>query len=287
MSSESAAYSPQRLEQPNHHVVPRGEKQESRRGPLERFFCRKRRGLEAEWRAQGCIRRSPAPAARHTRRTGPPASRQQHQTGAAAVTRRRRRAPSSFARSAQGRHAAIGGARDEPQSDRTAGVTCGRRATPPADVTPDSARLLQAARVLTDQLSPPLVAELGLRLAVQCIIASFSERTGTTITCETEDCPRLSDVVEWRCCVRRGLLEHLDPLATMPSIALLAGRGAVELHVRPLPLGVAVRWKDRVLLQFGTAIRVRMVAVPKPARQRSSARVELVVAAKSGVPARL
>ena len=49
----------------------------------------------------------------------------------------------------------------------------------------------QQVRRLTDHLYPPLVAEVGLPLALRCTVASFAERTGVRIACQSEDCPRL------------------------------------------------------------------------------------------------
>ncbi len=113
-------------------------------------------------------------------------------------------------------------------------------------------------RLLTDQLSPPLVVELGLPVAVRCVVASFAERTGITVACEAGDCPRLRNDVELAF-VRlvEDCLENLDPLGAVPSIALRSLEHRVELHVRPVRPAVAARWKRRVALQFETDIQVR------------------------------
>jgi signal transduction histidine kinase len=143
-------------------------------------------------------------------------------------------------------------------------------------------------RLLTDQLAPPLVAELGLRLAVQCMAASFSERLGITIVCDATDCPRLSDDVELALLrVVEDCLENLDPLVSVPSIALLPTKAGVELHVRPVRPALVVRWKQRVLLQFGTGIDVRMVSSSSNDRESSRpARFGLIATARSDATAR-
>jgi len=123
----------------------------------------------------------------------------------------------------------------------------------------------QQLRLLTDQLSPPLVAEVGLRLALLCVVAGFSERTGITVTCECDDCPRLSDDLElalYR--VVEDCLDNLDPVVhgAPPSVTLKAESGSVELSVRPVRIGAAVRWRHHLRLQFGSAVDVRIVTLP-------------------------
>src|SRR5262245_49943426 len=54
----------------------------------------------------------------------------------------------------------------------------------------------QQVRRLTDHLYPPLVAEVGLPLALRCTVANFAERTGARITCQSDDCPRLPLEIE-------------------------------------------------------------------------------------------
>ncbi len=54
----------------------------------------------------------------------------------------------------------------------------------------------QQVRRLTDNLYPPLVAEVGLPLALRCTVANFAERTGVRIACQTDDCPRLPLEIE-------------------------------------------------------------------------------------------
>jgi len=144
-------------------------------------------------------------------------------------------------------------------------------------------------RALTDQLSPPLVAELGLELAVRCIVASFAERTGITVACDVDDCPRLPDDVELALLrVIEDCLENLDPLVPMSSIALAAVKDTVELRVRPVRAAVAARWRHRVSLQFGTEVDVQIVTLPVHETSGSpSARVGLVVTATGIAPSRL
>jgi len=139
----------------------------------------------------------------------------------------------------------------------------------------------QQVRLLTDQLSPPLVAEVGLRLALLCIVASFSERSGLTVACESDDCPRLPDDLElalYR--VAEDCLDNLDPLVHgTPSVVLRTGGGIVELHVRPVRIGAAVRWRHHLRLQFGSVVDVRIVTLPNDEREDAhAAGVGLVVA---------
>jgi signal transduction histidine kinase len=140
----------------------------------------------------------------------------------------------------------------------------------------------QQVRLITDQLSPPLVAEVGLRLALLCAVASFSERTGITVACEGDDCPRLPDDLElalYR--VVEDCLDNLDPLAHgTPSVILSASDGPVELRVRPVRIGAAVRWRHHLRLQFGSAMDVRIVTLPAADREAAhGAGVGLVVTA--------
>jgi signal transduction histidine kinase len=171
---------------------------------------------------------------------------------------------------------------DEQQAMLLAGSTRGLLLT--SRLTRDCSR----RSALTDQLAPPLVAELGLRLAVQCMAASFSERLGITIVCDATDCPRLSDDVELALLrVVEDCLENLDPLVSVPSIALLPSKAGVELHVRPVRPALVVRWKQRALLQFGTGIDVRMVSSSSNDRESSRpARFGLIATAMSDATAR-
>jgi signal transduction histidine kinase len=140
-------------------------------------------------------------------------------------------------------------------------------------------------RSLTDQLAPPLVAELGLRVAVQCIVAAYSERSGITVTCDAGDCPRLADDVELTILrVVEDCLENLEPIVARASIVLVSPKTTtVELHVHPVRPAVAARWKHRVLLQFERGIDVRMVPLSPTERAPSSARrFGLIVSATSG-----
>ncbi|HUK33981.1 MAG TPA: histidine kinase [Vicinamibacterales bacterium] len=122
----------------------------------------------------------------------------------------------------------------------------------------------QQVRLLTDQLSPPLVAEVGLRLALLCAVASFSERSGITVACDADDCPRLPDDLELALFrVVEDCLDSLDPLLCgTPSVRLIAPvDGGVELHVQPVRVGAAMRWQHHLALQFGTAIDVEIPTI--------------------------
>src|SRR5215472_3849217 len=146
----------------------------------------------------------------------------------------------------------------------------------------------QQVRLLTDQLSPPLVAEVGLRLALLCAVASFSERTGLTVVCEGDDCPRLPDDLElalYR--VVEDCLDNLDPFVHgTPSVTLRTGGGVVELHVRPVRIGAAVRWRHHLRLQFGSVVDARIVTLSsgEPDDGRAAG-VSLVVTAPMVIPA--
>jgi signal transduction histidine kinase len=143
-------------------------------------------------------------------------------------------------------------------------------------------------RLLTDQLSPPLVTELGLRLAVQCIVAGFSERTGITVACDTSDCPRLSDDIELALLrIVEDCLDHLDQLVSTPSVTLVTSGPDVELHVRPVRPKVVVRWQQRMLLLFGSAVDVRMIRLAPSQRGEETTRIGLIATARSGLVARL
>lgn len=136
-------------------------------------------------------------------------------------------------------------------------------------------------RLLTDQLSPPIVAELGLGLAVHCAVGAFSKRTGITIACDVDDCPRLSADVELALLrVVEDCLENVDPLVGRPSVSLRVTNSTVALHARPVRPGVATRWRQRVFLQFGTALDVTIVTLPPDEQHQSpSARVGLAITA--------
>jgi len=143
-------------------------------------------------------------------------------------------------------------------------------------------------RLLTDQLSPPLVAELGLRLAVQCAVADFSERSGITVVCDTADCPRLPDDLELALLhVVEDCLDNLDPLVSEPAVVMMGSDQTVELHVQPVRTNVGLRWRHRMLLQFGSTVDVRMVRLGPNTQREPAARVGLVVAARAVTPARV
>jgi signal transduction histidine kinase len=105
----------------------------------------------------------------------------------------------------------------------------------------------QQVRRLTDHLYPPLVAEVGLPLALRCTVANFAERTGVRIACQSEDCPRLPLEIE---IALFRVVE--DCLSTLHQLA--RGNASVTL------------WRRRFTLQFGGVADVRVARLPSPDR---------------------
>src|SRR5215813_9993045 len=93
----------------------------------------------------------------------------------------------------------------------------------------------QQVRRLTDHLYPPLVAEVGLPLALRCTVANFAERTGVRIACQSDDC--LSTLHQ----LTRG----------DASVSLAIKHGAVELAIHPVMIETVALWRRRFALQFG------------------------------------
>ena len=127
-------------------------------------------------------------------------------------------------------------------------------------------------RLLTDRLSPPLVADVGLRIALLCAVASAAERTGLSITCDGDDCPRLPDDVELALFrVVEDCLDNLTPAFGPPSVHLTFVNGAVEVDVRPVQSTAASRLRDELRLQYGTALRVRVTNLASNTAERLDA----------------
>ena len=126
----------------------------------------------------------------------------------------------------------------------------------------------QQVRRLTDHLYPPLVAEVGLPLALRCTVANFAERTGARITCQSDDCPRLPLEIEialFR--VVEDCLSTLHQLARgTASISLAINHGAVELAIQPVMLETVALWRRRLALQFGDVADVHVAKLPAPDR---------------------
>jgi signal transduction histidine kinase len=124
----------------------------------------------------------------------------------------------------------------------------------------------QQVRRLTDHLYPPLVAEVGLPLALRCTVANFSERTGVRIACQSDDCPRLPLEIEialFR--VVEDCLGTLHQLARgNASVSLAIKHGAVELAIHPVLLETVVSWRRRFSLQFGGVADVQVAKLPPP-----------------------
>jgi Histidine kinase len=143
----------------------------------------------------------------------------------------------------------------------------------------------QQVRRLTDHLYPPLVAEVGLPLALRCTVANFAERTGVRIACQSEDCPRLPLEIEialFR--VVEDCLSTLHQLAhAHASVSLAIKHGAVELAIHPVMLETVSLWRRRFALQFGGVADVHVAKLPAP--ERPSGPSELGVGLVVTVPA--
>lgn len=126
----------------------------------------------------------------------------------------------------------------------------------------------QQVRRLTDHLYPPLVAEVGLPLALRCTVASFAERTGVRIACQSDDCPRLP--IEIEIALFRVVEDCLSRLHQLPSsnasVSLAIKHGAVELAIHPVMLDTVALWRRRFALQFGVVADVSVAKLPSPDR---------------------
>jgi hypothetical protein len=124
----------------------------------------------------------------------------------------------------------------------------------------------QQVRRLTDNLYPPLVAEVGLPLALRCTVANFAERTGVRIACQTDDCPRLP--LEIEIALFRVVEDCLGTLRQLArgnaSVSLAIKHGAVELEIHPVMLDTVALWRRRFALQFGGVADVRVARLPSP-----------------------
>lgn len=126
----------------------------------------------------------------------------------------------------------------------------------------------QQVRRLTDHLYPPLVAEVGLPLALRCTVASFSERTGVRVACQSDDCPRLPLEIEIALFhVVEDCLSTLHQLARgNASVSLAIKHGVVELAINPVLIETVALWRRRFSLQFGGVADVRVARLPPPDR---------------------
>ncbi len=124
----------------------------------------------------------------------------------------------------------------------------------------------QQVRRLTDHLYPPLVAEVGLPLALRCTVANFAERTGVRIACQTDDCPRLP--LEIEIALFRVVEDCLSTFRQLArgnaSVSLAIKHGAVELEIHPVMLDTVALWRRRFALQFGGVADVRVARLPSP-----------------------
>ena len=126
----------------------------------------------------------------------------------------------------------------------------------------------QQVRRLTDHLYPPLVAEVGLPLALRCTVASFAERSGIRVACQSEDCPRLP--LEIEIALFRVVEDCLSTLHQLTrgnaSVSLAIKHGAVELAIHPVMIETVALWRRRFSLQFGGVADVRVARLPSPDR---------------------
>ena len=119
-------------------------------------------------------------------------------------------------------------------------------------------------RRVADQLAPPLVADVGLPLAIRSVVSSFTERTGIAVRVDESPAVRLSGAVE--VAVFHLVEEWLDSLADatpsrIPSITMTAAGGLLEVAFEPVRASLAQAWRARLRLQFGRAIRHSASAV--------------------------
>jgi signal transduction histidine kinase len=114
-------------------------------------------------------------------------------------------------------------------------------------------------RRVAERLAPPLVADVGLPLAVRCFVSAFVERRGIEV--RVDEMPagrRLAPAAE--VAVFRLVEEWLDSLADTPpsrsaSIAMKAAGGAMDVAFEPVRADLAQTWRARLRLQFGRAIK--------------------------------
>jgi hypothetical protein len=150
--------------------------------------------------------------------------------------------------------------------ERSASVLSPRTRAVVAETRFIARQCFQQVRRLTDHLYPPLVAEVGLPLALRCTVANFAERTGLRIACQSDDCPRLPLEIEialFR--VVEDCLSTLHQLARgNASVSLAIKHGAVELAIYPVLLDTVALWRRRFALQFGGVADVRVARPPAP-----------------------
>jgi hypothetical protein len=152
--------------------------------------------------------------------------------------------------------------------ERSASVLSPRTRAVVAETRFIARQCFQQVRRLTDHLYPPLVSEVGLPLALRCTVASFAERTGVRIACQSDDCPRLPIEIEialFR--VVEDCLSAFHQLARgNASVSLAINHGAVELAIHPVMLETVALWRRRFSLQFGGVADVRVARLPSPQR---------------------
>lgn len=150
--------------------------------------------------------------------------------------------------------------------ERSASVLSPRTRAVVAETRFIARQCFQQVRRLTDHLYPPLVAEVGLPLALRCTVANFAERTGVRITCQSDDCPRLP--LEIEIALFRVVEDCLSTFHQLErgnaTVSLAIRHGAVELAIHPVTLDTVALWRRRFALQFGGAADVRVDRLPSP-----------------------
>jgi hypothetical protein len=150
--------------------------------------------------------------------------------------------------------------------ERSASVLSPRTRAVVAETRFIARQCFQQVRRLTDHLYPPLVAEVGLPLALRCTVASFAERTGLRIACHSDDCPRLP--LEIEIALFRVVEDCLSAFRQIAhgnaSVSLAITHGAVELAIHPVMLDTVALWRRRFAIQFGGVADVRVARLPSP-----------------------
>ena len=119
-------------------------------------------------------------------------------------------------------------------------------------------------RRVAERLAPPLVADVGVPLAVRCAVSAFADRTGIKVHADEIPAARLEAAVE--VAVFRVVEEWLASLgdvtsALAPSITMSVAGRTMELAFEPVPGDLARAWRARLRLQFGRAIKHSVFAL--------------------------
>ena len=119
-------------------------------------------------------------------------------------------------------------------------------------------RCFDEVRRVAERLAPPLIADVGLPLAIRCVVSAFAERTGIHVHADEIPAVPLEGAVE--VAVFRLVEEWLASLAgappsRAPSIAMKRADTAIEVALEPVRADLAQVWHTRLRLQFGRAVK--------------------------------